>query len=41
MVLVNLLFNLIIGLLKPDFGSIISNGDNVLDYPIYLKNYKI
>ena len=28
------LFNLIIGLIKPDFGSIIIDGENVLDYPI-------
>ena len=28
------LFNLIIGLIKPDFGSIIINGENVLNYPI-------
>ena len=34
------LFNLIIGLLKPDFGSIIVNGENVLDYPIYQKEQK-
>ena len=37
------LFNLIIGLLKPDFGSIIVNGENVLDYPISerTKKFKI
>ena len=28
------LFNLITGLIKPDYGSIIINGENVLDYPI-------
>ena len=28
------IFNLITGLLKPDFGSIIINGTNVIDYPI-------
>ena len=37
------LFNLIIGLLKPDYGSIIVNGENVLDYPISerTKKFKI
>ena len=37
------LFNLIIGLLKPDFGSIIVNGENVLNYPISerTKKFKI
>ena len=37
------LFNLIIGLLKPDFGSIKVNGENVLDYPISerTKKFKI
>tara|TARA_B110001452_G_scaffold48265_1_gene36915 strand:- start:313 stop:1089 length:777 start_codon:yes stop_codon:yes gene_type:complete len=37
------LFNLIIGLLKPDFGSIIVDGENVLDYPISerTKKFKI
>jgi len=28
------LFNLITGLIKPDYGSIIINGENVLNYPI-------
>ena len=28
------IFNLITGLIKPDFGSILFNGKNVLDYPI-------
>ena len=28
------IFNLITGLLKPDFGSIIIDNENVLDYPI-------
>ena len=28
------LFNLITGLIKPDYGSIIINGENVLDNPI-------
>tara|TARA_B100000780_G_scaffold172639_1_gene120897 strand:+ start:81 stop:857 length:777 start_codon:yes stop_codon:yes gene_type:complete len=37
------LFNLIIGLIKPDFGSIIIDGENVLDYPISerAKKFKI
>ena len=37
------LFNLIIGLIKPDFGSIIINGENVLNYPIAerVKKFKI
>ena len=37
------LFNLIIGLLKPDFGSIMVNGESVLDYPISerTKKFKI
>ena len=28
------IFNLIVGLLKPDFGKILINGEDVLDYPI-------
>ena len=28
------IFNLITGLIKPDYGSIIINGENVLNYPI-------
>ena len=28
------IFNLITGLIKPDYGSILFNGTNVLDYPI-------
>ena len=28
------IFNLITGLIKPDFGSILFNETNVLDYPI-------
>ena len=28
------IFNLITGLIKPDFGSILFNDTNVLDYPI-------
>ena len=37
------LFNLIIGLIEPDFGSIIINGENVLNYPIAerVKKFKI
>ena len=37
------LFNLIIGLIKPDFGSIIIDGKNVLNYPIAerTKKFKI
>ena len=37
------LFNLIIGLIKPDFGSIIINGEYVLNYPIAerVKKFKI
>ena len=37
------LFNLIIGLIKPDFGSIIISGENVLNYPIAerVKKFKI
>ena len=37
------LFNLIIGLIKPDFGSIIINEENVLNYPIAerTKKFKI
>ena len=37
------LFNLIIGLIKPDFGSIIIDGENVLNYPISerTKKFKI
>ena len=34
------LFNLIIGLIKPDFGSIIINGENVLNYPIAERTQK-
>jgi lipopolysaccharide export system ATP-binding protein len=37
------LFNLIIGLIKPDYGSIIINEENVLNYPISerTKKFKI
>jgi len=37
------LFNLIIGLIEPDFGSIIINGENVLNYPVAerVKKFKI
>jgi lipopolysaccharide export system ATP-binding protein len=34
------IFNLITGLLKPDFGSILINGTNVVDYPIALRASK-
>jgi len=34
------IFNLITGLLKPDFGSILINGTNVIDYPIALRASK-
>ena len=35
------IFNLITGLIKPDFGKIKFDGTDVVDYPIYLKNNKI
>tara|TARA_B100000787_G_scaffold90184_1_gene66647 strand:+ start:1440 stop:2216 length:777 start_codon:yes stop_codon:yes gene_type:complete len=34
------LFNLITGLIKPDYGSIIINSINVVNYPIYLRTQK-
>ena len=34
------IFNLIIGLLKPDYGNIIINNKNVLDYPIAERSSK-
>ena len=34
------IFNLIIGLLKPDYGNIIINNQNVLDYPIAERSSK-
>ena len=34
------LFNLITGLIKPNFGSIIINSKKVNDYPIYLRTQK-
>jgi lipopolysaccharide export system ATP-binding protein len=34
------IFNIITGLLKPDFGSILINGTNVIDYPIALRASK-
>jgi len=34
------IFNLITGLLKPDYGSILINGTNVIDYPIALRASK-
>ena len=34
------IFNLITGLIKPDFGKILINGQDVTDYPIYLRTKK-
>ena len=34
------IFNLITGLIKPDFGEIIFNNTNVINYPIYLRTKK-
>ena len=34
------IFNLITGLIKPDFGRIKLNGTDVVDYPIYLRTTK-
>ena len=34
------IFNLITGLIKPDYGSIIINGENVLNYPISERTIK-
>ena len=34
------IFNLITGLIKPDYGKIKFNGVNVVDYPIYLRTKK-
>ena len=34
------IFNLITGLIKPDYGSIIINSNVVNDYPIYLRTKK-
>ncbi len=34
------IFNLITGLIKPDFGKIKFNGTDVVDYPIYLRTAK-
>ena len=34
------IFNLITGLIKPDFGSIKFSGTNVINYPIYLRTTK-
>ena len=34
------LFNLITGLIKPDYGSIFIENTNVVDYPIYLRTQK-
>ena len=34
------IFNLITGLIKPDYGNINFNGINVVDYPVYLRTTK-
>ena len=34
------IFNLITGLIKPDYGKIKFNGTNVINYPIYLRTTK-
>ena len=34
------IFNLITGLIKPDYGKIKFNGTNAVDYPIYLRTTK-
>ena len=34
------IFNLITGLIKPDYGSIIIDSQNINDYPIYLRTTK-
>ena len=34
------IFNLITGLIKPDFGKILISGQDVTDYPIYLRTTK-
>ena len=34
------IFNLITGLIKPDFGKILINGQDVTDYPIYVRTKK-
>ena len=34
------IFNLITGLIKPDYGKIKINNKNVIDYPIYLRTTK-
>ena len=37
------IFNILMGILKPDFGKIIIENDDVTNFPIYLraKKYKI
>ena len=37
------IFNIIIGLLKPDYGSVFMNNDNITDFPIFerTKKFKI
>ena len=34
------IFNLITGLIKPDYGKINFNGINVIDYPVYMRTAK-
>ena len=34
------IFNILIGLVKPNYGKIIINGQNVTDFPIYLRSRK-
>ena len=34
------IFNLITGIIKPDYGSIIIDSQNINDYPIYLRTTK-
>ena len=34
------IFNLLIGLIKPNFGNIIIENDNVTEYPVYIRAHK-
>ena len=34
------LFNLVVGLLKPDYGKVLINGENIIDYPIAERSSK-
>tara|TARA_A100001234_G_C12630704_1_gene388078 strand:+ start:1323 stop:2093 length:771 start_codon:yes stop_codon:yes gene_type:complete len=34
------IFNLLIGLIKPNFGNIIIENDNVTEYPVYVRAHK-